>query len=195
MNGSLFQASGPANHNWYPSIEYFKEAIMQSIKMAKLDAARRQLETAIALFFDNGDPVAIHTLACAAYDVIDNVNHSRGGKEMFVKRRYTRLPGRLSRGALNSVQNFFKHADIDPEGELEFFPEMTEPIMADACNTYIELTGESVALFHCMVWWFKSREGAEGFDFPHERRGFLQELLALFARGDRPGFLLRCAAG
>jgi hypothetical protein len=147
------------------------------------------------LFFENGDPVAIHTLACAAYDVIDNVNQSRGGKEMFVKRRYTRLPGRPNRAALNSVQNFFKHADNDPDGELDFFPEMTEPIMADACQTYMEMTGETVALFHCMCWWFKSREGVAGFDFPAEKRGFLHDLLALFAQGDRAGFLLRCAAG
>jgi hypothetical protein len=168
---------------------------MQSLKIPKLDAARRQLEAAISLFFENGDPVAIHTLACAAYDIIDNVNHSRGGKDMFVKRRYTQLPGRPSRAVLNSVQNFFKHADNDPEAELEFFPEMTEPIMADSCKTYMEMTGQSVALFHCMMWWFKSREGAEGFDFPEEKRGFLQNLLALFAQGDRPGFLLRCAAG
>ena len=131
----------------------------------------------------------------AAYDVIDNVNQSRGGKEMFVKRRYTQLPGRPNRSALNSVQNFFKHADNDPDGELEFFPEMTEPIMADACKTYMELTGEKVALFHCMMWWFKSREGAEGFDFPAEKRGLLRDLLGFFARDDRNGFLLRCAAG
>jgi hypothetical protein len=167
---------------------------MHSLRLGKLDAARRQMEAAIALFFQNGDPVAIHTLASAAYDVIDNVNQSWGGKEMFVKRRYTRLPGRLTRAELNSVQNFFKHADNDPEAEIEFFPEMTEPIMADACKAYMEISGESVALFHCMMWWFKSREGTDGFDFPPEKRGFLQDLLALFAKGDREGFLLRCAA-
>lgn len=168
---------------------------MQSIKISKLEAARSQLETAIALFFENGDPVAVHTLACAAYDVIDNVNHSRGGKDMFVKRRYTQLPGRPNRAALNSVQNFFKHADKDPEAELEFFLVITEPIMADACRTYMEMTGESVALFHCLMWWFKSRDGVAGFDFPPEEQGLLQDLLALFANGDRAGFLSRCAAG
>jgi hypothetical protein len=168
---------------------------MECIRIRKLDAARRQLETAIDLFFENGDPVAIHTLACAAYDIIDNVNDSRDGKEMFVKHRYTQLPGRPNRAALNSVQNFFKHADNDPEGELQFFPEMTEPIMADACRTYMQMTGQSVALFHCINWWFKGREGAEGFDFPTEKQGFLHDLLALFAQRDRPGFLLRCAVG
>jgi hypothetical protein len=168
---------------------------MESIKIPKLDAARRQLDTAIALFFQSADPVCIHTLACAAYDVIDNVNQSRGRTETFVKRRYPRQPGKMSVAAINSAQNFFKHADRDPEGELEFFTEMTEPIMADACRTYMDMTGESVAIFHCFLWWFKSREGAAGFDFPPERRGLLEDLLALFASGDRGGFFLRCAAG
>jgi hypothetical protein len=168
---------------------------MESTKITKLEAARRQLESAIALFFQDGDSVSIHTLACAAYDVIDNVNRSRGGKEMFVKRRYIQLPGRMSRAALNSVQNFFKHADNDPDDELEFFPEMTEPFLVDACKTYMEMTGESVPLFHCMMWWFTSRGGPDGFDFPAERRGFLQDLIALFESGNRTGFLLRYMAG
>jgi hypothetical protein len=168
---------------------------MESIKIPKLEAARRQLDSALALFFQSGDAVSIHTLACAAYDVLDDVNQSRGRIETFVKRRYPQLPGKLSVAAINSVRNFFKHADRDPEGELEFFPEMTEPIMADACRTYMDLTGESVAIFHCFLWWFKSRDGEAGFDFPPEKHRLLQDLLALFARGDRAGFFLRCANG
>jgi hypothetical protein len=166
---------------------------MDSIKIPKLEAARRQLDTAIALFFQSGDAVSIHTLACAAYDVIDNVNRCRGRKETFVKGRYPKLPGKMSVATINSVQNFFKHADRDPEGELEFFPEMTEPIIADACRTYVDMTGESVAIFHCFLWWFKSRDGMAGFDFPPEKFALLQDLLDLFASGDRAGFFLRCA--
>jgi hypothetical protein len=33
-----------------------KKGKMEAIKISKLDAARRQLETAIDLFFENGDP-------------------------------------------------------------------------------------------------------------------------------------------
>ncbi len=94
--------------------------IMEMIRVKKLEAAHRQLETAVELFFNSGDPVAVHTLACAAYDIVDGVNHSRGGKDVFIKRRYTQMPGRPKRTVINSVQNFFKHADRDPEGEMEF---------------------------------------------------------------------------
>jgi hypothetical protein len=40
------------------------------ITISKFDAARRQLNTAITLWFADGDPVAIHTLAYAAYEII-----------------------------------------------------------------------------------------------------------------------------
>ena len=40
---------------------------MESLTIPKLEAAKRQLETAIALFFDHGDPVSIHTLAVQRY--------------------------------------------------------------------------------------------------------------------------------
>jgi hypothetical protein len=93
------------------------------------------------------------------------------------------------------VQNFFKHADRDPDAEIEFFPEMTEPFIADACKTYMEMTSEVVPIFQCFMWWFKSREGEDGFDCPNESRELLQDLLALFTRGDRAGFLMKCMAG
>jgi hypothetical protein len=39
------------------------------IVVTKLDAARRQLRTAIHLWFNDGDPVSIHALAFAAYEL------------------------------------------------------------------------------------------------------------------------------
>jgi hypothetical protein len=38
----------------------------KTIRIGKLDAARRQLQAAIMLWFTEGDPVAIHTIASAA---------------------------------------------------------------------------------------------------------------------------------
>lgn len=35
----------------------------QPLRLGKLEAARRQLETAIRLYFEHGDEVSIHTLA------------------------------------------------------------------------------------------------------------------------------------
>lgn len=42
----------------------------KKIQVTKLDAVRRQLETAVILWFHDGDPVSIHTLTGAAYQII-----------------------------------------------------------------------------------------------------------------------------
>lgn len=41
-----------------------------TLHISKLDSARRQLETAVRLFFVDGDPVSVHTLAAAAGEVL-----------------------------------------------------------------------------------------------------------------------------
>jgi hypothetical protein len=84
---------------------------MDELKIRKLQAARDQLETAIDLFFDHGDEVSIHTLTCAAYNVIRDVNDHRGGPKMFAKQRYLDMPGKPTINEMNEPENFFKHAD------------------------------------------------------------------------------------
>jgi hypothetical protein len=40
------------------------------IKITKMDAAKRQVRTAIKLWFMEEDPVSIHTLVSAAHEII-----------------------------------------------------------------------------------------------------------------------------
>jgi hypothetical protein len=40
------------------------------IKISKLEGVRRQVETAIRIYFVNGDPVSVHTLAAASLQVL-----------------------------------------------------------------------------------------------------------------------------
>jgi hypothetical protein len=49
----------------------------KKIIVSKLDAARRQLQTAIQLWFEERDPVAIHALAYAAYEIIHAISKRR----------------------------------------------------------------------------------------------------------------------
>src|SRR5438045_2665233 len=89
----------------------------EPIRISKLDAARRQLQTAISLWFNDGDPVAIHTLAAAAYEIIHAVSATRDPNRrdllfdsLVVKDEYRREANAWFRGPAN----FFKHADRDP---------------------------------------------------------------------------------
>jgi hypothetical protein len=42
------------------------------VSLSKIDAARRQLETAILLYFRDGDAVSIHTLAAGGNSVVND---------------------------------------------------------------------------------------------------------------------------
>jgi hypothetical protein len=47
------------------------------ITVKKLDAAKRQLQIAIRPWFEDADPVSIHTLAFAAYEIAHVVSKKR----------------------------------------------------------------------------------------------------------------------
>lgn len=97
--------------------------------VTKLDAARRQLDSAISLYFREIDPIAVHTLACAAHQIIHDINyHRKGPKLLYDSLKFKDECRGLAKKQLNQHYNFFKHADKDPdpEGEIEFNPKGTE---------------------------------------------------------------------
>jgi hypothetical protein len=46
-----------------------------TLKVSKTDVAKRQIETAIRLWFFSGDPVSIHTLAAAAHQILHDLGN------------------------------------------------------------------------------------------------------------------------
>lgn len=68
-----------------------------SIRVSKISGVHRQLKTAITLWGRDDDPVAVHTLAVAAWVAL-----------------------------IKKSANFFKHADRDPDAILDFDPGMNE---------------------------------------------------------------------
>ncbi|SOZ17206.1 hypothetical protein CBM2598_U10266 [Cupriavidus taiwanensis] len=61
------------------------------LSVTKLDAARRQLVTAIRLFFKGDDPVSILTLAANAWEIIDTLCN-RQGTDSFSNQTRENLP-------------------------------------------------------------------------------------------------------
>lgn len=91
-------------------------------QVTKFEAARRQLVTAIRLFFEEGDSVSVYSLAHASWEVLDALCKHRG---------LTRFRNQMS-GATGMTEqeikkiasygrNFFKHANDDPDDVLEDF--------------------------------------------------------------------------
>lgn len=88
----------------------------ETITVTKLDAARRQFNTALEMWFHDSDPIATHTLAAAAYQIFHDINTKRGGEDLLydtavIKDEYRKEFVNLLKGPVN----FLKHADKDPD--------------------------------------------------------------------------------
>ena len=126
------------------------------MEVTKIDAARRQLETAIVLYFREADPVSIHTLACAAYEILLTLNRTSNGapmiKDWIVDMVGPELSGEFRR-FINMAQNFFKHADKDTHAVLDFSPAATDVLMLDACWAYRRVAGELLPILATFEIW------------------------------------------
>lgn len=89
------------------------------ITISKIEAAQRQLDTAIQLWFYDQDPVSVHTLAAAAYNITHDIKRHRGIAHdllydaALIKDEYRKQ----WISTMKKHQNFFKHADNDPDPE------------------------------------------------------------------------------
>lgn len=106
--------------------------------LSKFDVAERQLNQAIRLFFEGGDPVSIHTLAEAASQVLYDIRSRIGAQSKIrdgdiikpeFKKEWT--------AALARSRNFFKHADRDADSLHEFKDEFNDFSLLDAVNMYL----------------------------------------------------------
>jgi hypothetical protein len=115
------------------------------IFVGKIDAARRQIETAIWLRFNNGDPVSIHTLCCAGYAILRVLNELVGG-EMMLKDLWRMLEGEDRETFLkfiNRPDNEFKHAERNPLAIAELDTRWTDALLREAAQVYYKLADES----------------------------------------------------
>ena len=93
----------------------------QKLKITKIEAARAQLKTAIELWFHDGDPVSIHTLACASHQIINDINAiTADGNLIFDS---TVINDNKRKDWIKRIKadcNFFKHANNDATNIIEF---------------------------------------------------------------------------
>lgn len=104
------------------------------VQVSKIDAARRQLDCAIELWFNEGDEVSIFTLSGAAYQILHDIH----------LKTETAFPGLLYNtdwikeehwkdwnAIFKKPLNFSKHADHDPDpdGLMEFNPDTVFALM------------------------------------------------------------------
>jgi hypothetical protein len=129
-----------------------REAPYESI--TKLQAAERQLRVAIRLFFKRRDLVAVHTLAAAAQELLRDLGRPRGIKSTIKDNDLIRPEyKKVVLDILNEPQNFFKHADRDPNRQLKFYYEATPFFLLDAALLYIQITDKQVPEVLGIIGW------------------------------------------
>ena len=150
------------------------------LKISKLDAARRQLETVVRLYFSSGDPVSIHTLTSAAYNILKDINKKRGGTPLLLKEQFISFVKpeyqKLVKEKLNEAENFFKHADRDHDAVINFNPEQSEFLTYEACTTYTTLTGEVPPMIKIYKVWYVSHH-TDLYEFTEDVKKEISKLL------------------
>lgn len=126
---------------------------MRTIKISKVEAAQQQVDTAIQLFFDDGDPISIHTLLYAAHDIIHGLHKRATGKPLFFDNDAVKsIPGLIQ--IIKDWPNFFKHGrPYELDRLLEFNPECNL-IFFSACITGLDsVRPRRSDLQHAIVYW------------------------------------------
>jgi len=161
---------------------------MSAIKVSKLEVARDQLDAAIEIFFLSDNAVAVHTLTAAAYNVLRDIAKQDDSDFPFMKAGFIATLKESEKnkviGFLNAPENFFKHADRDPDGILEFDPQLTELMLMDACSYFKERPEFKPKHFDAIKVWAGSLRADVSKDSP-EGQFTLAALQILKAGGKR----------
>jgi hypothetical protein len=123
-------------------------------RITKIEAAVRQLRTAILLYFSNADEVAIHTLAFAAHEILRQLAKARGIQvgldSESIEKIGKGISAREARAFLGVSASFFKHSGRNSYDVLMFQPEVNEQFLFEAVCLHVELTGEYHEEFECL---------------------------------------------
>ena len=128
--------------------------------VSKIDASRRQIDTAIRLYFNDGDDIAIHTLTCASHEILKKLGKNINIESIILDQMVGNIFEHKKEAFLkiiNEAKNFFKHGlqgNKEIGKTIKFSPEFTDFWIWDACLMYRQLTGESTDYMKIFIVWF-----------------------------------------
>jgi len=130
--------------------------IMNEIRITKIQAAQRQIDSAIRMLFRNEDPVAIHTVVMAGFRILRDLTKRRGLEHPI---DFMLKPGKEKEfwGGISNFSNFCKHADRDPNDNSMSFREDANDSALVIATTYYRHLGCQLTNEMQLLWaWYVS---------------------------------------
>lgn len=160
--------------------------------ISKLDAAQRQLDTAIDLWFRDRDGLAVFTLAYAGFRILFDVSRKTTSEGFDVA--LDKLLGESGWQSITGLANFLKHADRDPNAVLdEFHPDLGMPVIGLATLLYKRLTGTLSLKMQALDCWIEiigaDELGIEETDSNPERAAANKRIREELRRSPRDQFM------
>lgn len=127
-------------------------------QLTKLNAAKRQINAAIRMFFAEEDPIAIHAVVAGGLQIISDLATKKGvsvGIESLLDSIIEERRGEF-RQLMRRPQNFLKHADRkdDETAILEFNVESVEIFLVLSAQAFQDFTGRHTPETRIFYNWF-----------------------------------------
>jgi hypothetical protein len=134
------------------------ELLRDELVLSKLDIGRRQLNTAVRMFFFDEDVVSLHTVTSAAHCVLRDMALDCG---IAVSVKDSPLISDAERSkylrAFNFPQNYFKHADKDATAKIVFCYNVTFLLVLDAIVIFNALDQPLTREMKIFLMWVQLR--------------------------------------
>src|ERR1044072_3374467 len=116
------------------------QKLFRYMTITKKSAAVAQLEDAILLWFGEGNPISIHTLAVASQDCFHAMSKLKGEPSVF--KTWLAAQEAAFRKRMTHAQNFFKPGFKDLKRSCEFSPFYSEVMLFDAVVCCLDVFGK-----------------------------------------------------
>jgi hypothetical protein len=144
--------SRPRSSPYTPGMEY------QTV--SKLDAATRQLHMAIRLYFQDDDPLGVHTLAGAAHGILADLAGKHGYGSGFQRDGAAGVQADQHAFVVRMIKDarvFLKHANRDPDAALKFNPDWTDFLLFDAIRMHLSITAKIDLVDSIFLVWLSTK--------------------------------------
>lgn len=126
------------------------------VTCSKFEAASRQLDEAIGLLLADHDPLAVRTLAAAAFglfaDLVEHQKPNESWRSELIES--SGLNRKEALAVIHNAQNFLKHADRDPHEQLSFEESENEELIFIATLDCGELGGPLTTTMQAFQVWY-----------------------------------------